>query len=78
MEKARIVQVKVGVKTFYYPQIKVRFLFVFRVWQSISIVSQGRVFWSKNLQETFSEADDIIVKYKELYGVELPQSFKEK
>lgn len=70
--KARICSVQVGVKTYYYAQIQERFLFVFKVWSSMSGVSlnTGRTYWYKQ-NSSYEEALKNLRDYETLYGIEL-------
>ena len=71
-KKARIVREDVGVKTYYYAQIQDSFLWVFKVWSSMSGVSlnTGKTYWYKQLS-SYGEALKNLRNYEELYGEKL-------
>lgn len=73
MKKARIIEVKVGVKTFYCPQIQERVLFIFKVWSSVGWVSlsAGYVAWYRQHHQSIEEANAVLNNYETLFGVEL-------
>ncbi len=71
--KARIVKTMVGVKTYYYSQIRTKYLFFFHIWEDIAWVDirSGSVSWYRSLSTTKDDALKTFNDYENLFGVKL-------
>lgn len=72
-QKARIIEVKIGVKTYWYAQIQTPYLYFFKTWDSISDVQLycGGISWYKSLKDSYNKAEAVLRDYEELYGIKL-------
>lgn len=69
---ARVIPVKIGVKTFYTSQLQVSYLFrLIKIWRNFSVYTRGEVYLWRSLNLSENESLSEIKSYDNLWGVKL-------